>query len=118
MLDRSAGEPPPRSRSRGVSFATESFHDGGLALGSSILFSTLSQLVLGVRPELGQPFSKADAVPGGPSVALISHDLWMSRFGGDQSKRDAVYAGVPDPLTATGPRPLSARQRGARVRDA
>jgi membrane-associated protease RseP (regulator of RpoE activity) len=29
----------------------DSIHDGGLALGNSILFSTLSQLVLGVHPE-------------------------------------------------------------------
>jgi predicted permease len=39
--------------------------------------------VLGVRPALGQPFTANDAVPGGPSVALISHDLWQRRFGGD-----------------------------------
>ena len=40
--------------------------------------------VLGVRPALGQPFTAADAVPGGPSVALISHDLWRRRFGSDR----------------------------------
>ena len=41
--------------------------------------------VLGVRPALGQPFTRADAVPGGPSVALIGYDLWMRRFGGDRA---------------------------------
>src|SRR6185503_6460473 len=40
--------------------------------------------VLGVRPALGQPFTAADAVPGAPSVALISHDLWRRRFGSDR----------------------------------
>jgi putative ABC transport system permease protein len=39
--------------------------------------------VLGVRPIVGQPFTRADAVPGGGHVAMISHDLWQRRFGGD-----------------------------------
>ena len=39
--------------------------------------------VLGVHPSLGQAFTSRDAIPGGPSVALISHDLWQRRFGGD-----------------------------------
>jgi putative ABC transport system permease protein len=37
----------------------------------------------GVRPALGRPFIPADFEPGGPTVALISHRLWQSRFGGD-----------------------------------
>jgi predicted permease len=41
--------------------------------------------VLGVRPSLGQAFTSQDARPGSPSVALISHDLWQRRFGGDRS---------------------------------
>lgn len=39
--------------------------------------------VLGVRPAIGQSFTASDAIPGGPNVALISHDLWKRRFGGD-----------------------------------
>lgn len=39
--------------------------------------------VLGVRPALGQAFTTLDAVTGGPDVAMISHDLWKRRFGGD-----------------------------------
>lgn len=39
--------------------------------------------VLGVRPQLGQPFTRTDAFPGAPDVAMISHDLWKRRFGGD-----------------------------------
>lgn len=39
--------------------------------------------VLGVRPALGQAFTANEAVPGGPNVVLISHDLWQRRFGGD-----------------------------------
>ena len=39
--------------------------------------------VLGVRPIAGRAFTRAEAVPGGPAVALISHSLWQRRFGGD-----------------------------------
>jgi putative ABC transport system permease protein len=41
--------------------------------------------VLGVRPQLGQPFTTGEAVPGAPNVAMISHELWQRRFGGDRS---------------------------------
>ena len=38
---------------------------------------------LGVKAALGRTFDAADFAPGGPSVALISHRLWQTRFGGD-----------------------------------
>jgi putative ABC transport system permease protein len=38
--------------------------------------------VLGVRPLLGRTFVASDDQPGGKQVALISHALWMSHFGG------------------------------------
>jgi predicted permease len=38
---------------------------------------------LGVDPPLGRHFLPQEDVPGGPPVALISHRLWLSRFGGD-----------------------------------
>jgi putative ABC transport system permease protein len=41
--------------------------------------------VLGVRPMMGQAFSEAQAAPGGPNVAVISHELWQRRFGGEPS---------------------------------
>ena len=41
--------------------------------------------VLGIRPQLGQPFATSDAIPGAPNVALISHDLWQRRFGADRT---------------------------------
>jgi predicted permease len=37
----------------------------------------------GVRPAIGRGFRPQDFQEGQPSVALISHRLWQSRFGGD-----------------------------------
>ena len=39
--------------------------------------------VLGVSPALGRDFRTEDDVPGAPAVALLSHGLWLRRFGGD-----------------------------------
>lgn len=39
--------------------------------------------VFGVAPVLGRVFAGADAEPGAEPVALISHQLWQGRFGGE-----------------------------------
>src|SRR5437764_453633 len=41
--------------------------------------------ILGVRPERGRDFSADEDRPGGPRVAILSHDLWERRFGADPS---------------------------------
>ena len=41
--------------------------------------------VLGVRPELGRTFRDTDDVPGAARVVILSHAIWMRRFGGDPS---------------------------------
>jgi predicted permease len=41
--------------------------------------------LLGVGPRAGRDFTEADASPGAPPVALLSHSLWIARFGGDPS---------------------------------
>jgi putative ABC transport system permease protein len=38
---------------------------------------------LGIDPVLGRQFSAEEGVPGGPSVAIVSHALWQQNFGGD-----------------------------------
>jgi putative ABC transport system permease protein len=39
--------------------------------------------VLGMRPVLGRGFTEAELAPNGPPVAIISHRLWQTRFGGN-----------------------------------
>jgi putative ABC transport system permease protein len=39
--------------------------------------------LLGFRPLLGRMFSAQDYEPGSPRVAILTHKLWMSQFGGD-----------------------------------
>ena len=39
--------------------------------------------VVGMPPALGRGFTGEELGPNGPSVAIISHRLWQSRFGGD-----------------------------------
>ena len=39
--------------------------------------------VLGTAPAIGRDFRKEDDVPGAPGVAILSHGLWVRRFGGD-----------------------------------
>ena len=39
--------------------------------------------VLGVAPRLGRTFAAEEEAPGGPAAILLSHGLWMRRFGGD-----------------------------------
>jgi len=41
--------------------------------------------VLGVRPLLGRDFSSADDAQGAEPVAILSHGLWRSRYGGDDN---------------------------------
>ncbi len=39
--------------------------------------------VLGVSPAIGRFPTVEEDVPGGPAVALLSHDLWVSQYGAD-----------------------------------
>jgi predicted permease len=48
-----------------------------VALASPSLFG-----VLGIAPQLGRAFTEQEATPGNDNVAVISHDLWVQRFGG------------------------------------
>ncbi|HEX6939918.1 MAG TPA: ADOP family duplicated permease [Longimicrobiales bacterium] len=50
----------------------------GLMVSSANLFE-----VLGVNPVLGRGFVRGEEGPGGARVAVLGHDLWRRRFGGD-----------------------------------
>jgi putative ABC transport system permease protein len=39
--------------------------------------------VLGVRPAVGRSFRSGEDQRGGPRVAVLSHSMWMSRYGGN-----------------------------------
>ncbi|HSC27970.1 MAG TPA: ABC transporter permease [Vicinamibacterales bacterium] len=41
--------------------------------------------LLGVMPLLGRGFLPEEGVPGGPNAAVLSHGLWVRRFGADPS---------------------------------
>lgn len=57
----------------------------------------LAALTQTLRLELlGQPVRITEIAPG----MVRTEEFGLVRFGGDASRRDAVYAGVPDPLTA------------------
>ena len=45
--------------------------------------------LLGVAPMAGRDFAEADAFPGAPPVALLSHGFWTARFSGDARSSDA-----------------------------
>jgi predicted permease len=64
----------------------DSFNVSGQGLpdrvsGAAITPNTLA--ILGVRVQSGRPFTEGDAAPGAARVALISDDVWRSRFQAD-----------------------------------
>jgi putative ABC transport system permease protein len=75
------------------------------------LFGTLA-----VRPSNGRLFTSADDLPGAPAVVVISHSLWMRRYGGDPAivgrtielnRKPKLVVGVM-PSTFSFPRPSTA----------
>ncbi len=53
--------------------------------------------VFGIRPLAGRAFTRQEDSPGGPRVAMISYELWRSRFGGsrDVIGRTLLLDGAP-----------------------
>src|SRR5262249_52975224 len=60
---------------------------------------------LGVRPARGRDFTPEDDPRGAPPVAIISHDVWTRRFGGDPGAigRTMNLNGRPIPVIAVLP---------------
>jgi putative ABC transport system permease protein len=53
--------------------------------------------VLRVAPALGRWFTEPEGVPGAPAVAVLTHGLWVRRFGADPAivGRNILIDGVP-----------------------
>ena len=71
--------------------------------------------VLGVRVALGRDFVPEDDVRGAPQVALISHALWVRRFGGDQGVINRTLSLERGGIAPAGP---NHRRPAAGLRDA
>jgi len=61
--------------------------------------------VLRVRPVLGTAFERRHEVPGHDAVAVISHGLWMRRFGGDPAVLGTTLRTATGPVTIIGVMP-------------
>lgn len=61
--------------------------------------------ILGVRPALGRNFSGEEDRPNGPSVAILSNELWQRRYGGDPTVIGRVIQVAGRPSTIIGVMP-------------
>lgn len=58
--------------------------------GAAVTASYLA--TVGVKPALGRVFADEEDRPGGPAVALVGHELWQRRLGGDRGVSGAPHA--------------------------
>jgi predicted permease len=65
--------------------------------------------VLRVWPTMGRWFSAEESAPGARRVAVLSHRLWMRRFGGDPAVpgRSVVLGGLPTEVIGVMPPPFA-----------
>jgi len=61
--------------------------------------------LLGVPAERGRVFQAEDGRAGAPRVAVISHDFWQKRFGGDPNLIGQTLTISGEPVTAIGVMP-------------
>lgn len=84
--------------------------EGGEAVRVSGAASTANLFdVLGVRPQYGRAFTAAEASPDGERVAIISHGLWNTAFGGDAGVvgRQVTVNGQPTTIIGIMPQGFS-----------
>src|SRR5215813_2207038 len=70
--------------------------------------------LLGVRPQIGRDFFPDEDQPGHSNVAILSHELWQRRFGGDPNILNQSILLDDQQFTVIGVMPPS---RGLRWRD-
>ncbi len=61
--------------------------------------------VFGVQPFIGRGFEAEDATPGHDNVIILSHQLWMSSFGGDRGIVGRSILMSEGPMTVIGVMP-------------
>jgi putative ABC transport system permease protein len=78
--------------------------DQPMRVRSAVVTATLFR-VLGVEPIRGRVFTEEEDVPNGPPVAVLSHELWQSGFGGDESVvgRQVEVNGAPTTIVGIMP---------------
>ncbi len=69
--------------------------------------------VLGARPELGRTFSPEEMALDGPSVVILGHALWETRYGSDPRILGRVVRISGQPHVVVGVMPASFRVAGA-----
>jgi putative ABC transport system permease protein len=62
--------------------------------------------VVGVRPQIGRPFTPDEDKPGGTRAAILSYETWQRRFGGDAGvpTRSLTLDGQPTRIVGVMPR--------------
>ena len=63
--------------------------------------------VLGVRPEIGRSFTPDEAKINGPKAVMLSHGLWVRRFGADPAVVGSALALNDEAVTVVGVLPAS-----------
>ncbi len=104
-----------------TTLADIAFYDGGMMIingdgvhaperATQVSASASTFSVLGIKPALGRLFTTADEqwTPGSRLPALISHEYWQSRFGGDPSILGRSIDTDDDPIEIIGVLPKGA----------
>ncbi|HEY6990554.1 MAG TPA: ABC transporter permease [Bryobacteraceae bacterium] len=68
--------------------------------------------LLGIKPELGREFNRADELPGKGNIAIVSHNVWRTLLGGrrDIVGRKIVLSNIP--YTVVGVMPPGVKHPG------
>jgi putative ABC transport system permease protein len=66
---------------RNTSHTLTGFDDGETPLTRRVTLGWFE--AIGVTPQIGRTFTREESAPNGPPVALLSHDVWQRRYGGD-----------------------------------
>ncbi len=70
-----------------------------------VFISANGLALIGARAAIGRGFIEEDDRPGAPSVMLLSHTVWQSRYGGDQSVIGRTVRVNSEPSTIVGVMP-------------